>query len=399
MQKEDIRCPNCGYSIEISQALSNEIEIEYREKYEKEFELLKQSNNKLIEEKEEEFEKKLKEEKKLMESKLKKKAMESISVEMSDLKEELDEKEKKLQDSQKQELELRKKTRELQDKERELELETSRKIDQETEKIKEKVINEYDEKHRLKDAEKDKQLQDMKKQIDELKRKSEQGSQQIQGEVLELQLEEQLRKEFPFDEIIPVPKGVKGGDIIHNVMSRDGQIVGKIIWEAKRTKTWNDTWISKLKVDQSEAKADLAVLVSETLPDGLDNFKQINNIWVSDLKSAISLAFVLRELLVQANRSKNFQAGKEEKMELIYNYLTGAEFRNRVEAIVDSFSNMKQDLESEKRSIQKIWAKREKQIERVVMNTVGLHGDLQGIAGSSLPRIKQLELDTEDQGD
>jgi hypothetical protein len=372
--KETIKCPKCGEIIELSEAISRDIEIRLKERYEKELGKIQKS----------------------FEEKAKKEAQELVNLEISDLKEQLEEKTKNLKEAQKQELELRKRQRELEEKEEKLELELSRKIDAERQKIIEKASKEFEEKHQLKDAEKDKQLNDMKKQIDELKRKAEQGSQQMQGEVLELELEKSLNEEFPFDDIEPVAKGTRGGDIIQTVKTQSGRICGKILWETKRTKNWSDSWIQKLKDDQREVKADLAILASESLPKGLHHFRQISGVWVTDILSAVSLALALRVVLIQVARERAVQVGKKEKMEVAYNYLTGPEFKNRVEAIVESFTAMKEDLETEKRATQKIWAKREKQIERVISNTAGLHGDLQEIAGASLPTIKMLELPTDD---
>ncbi len=375
MTKETIKCPDCGSVIELSEAISHDIEIRLKQQYEN----------------------KIGKTKKAIEEKAKKEAQESLNIKISDLNEQLEKKTKNLKESQKQELELRKRQRELEEKEEKLELELSRRIDAERQKIIQKTSKEFEETHRLKDAEKDKQLDDMKKQIDELKRKSEQGSQQMQGEVLELELEESLKEEFPFDGIKPVAKGIKGGDIIQTVKTQSGRICGKILWETKRTKNWSDSWIQKLKDDQREAKADLAILASESLPKGFHHFRQISGVWVTDIISAVSLALALRVVLIQVARERETQVDKKEKMEIAYNYLTGQEFRNRVEAIVESFTAMKVDLEAERRAMLKIWAKREKQIERVISNAAGMHGDLQEIAGSSLPTIKMLELPNDDE--
>ena len=375
MTKETIKCPDCGAVIELSEAISHDIEVRLKQQYENEIGKTK----------------------KAIEEKAKIEAQESLNIKISDLNEQLEEKTKNLKEAQRQELELRKRQRELVEKEEKLELELSRKIDAERQKIIQKTSKEFEETHRLKDAEKDKQLDDMKKQIDELKRKSEQGSQQMQGEVLELELEESLKEEFPFDVIEPVAKGVKGGDIIQTVKTQSGRICGKILWETKRTKNWSDSWIQKLKDDQRDAKADLAILVSETLPKGFHHFRLISGVWVTDILSAVSLALALRVVLIQVARERETQVGKKEKMEIAYNYLTGQEFRNRVEAIVESFTAMKADLEAERRAMLKIWAKREKQIERVISNAAGMHGDLQEIAGSSLPTIKMLELPNDDE--
>ena len=375
MTKETIKCPECGEVIELSEAISHDIEIRLKQQYENKIEKTKKS----------------------IEEKAKKEVQESLNIKISDLNEQLEEKTKNLKEAQKQEIELRKRQRELVEKEEKLELELSRKIDAERQKIIQKTSKEFEETHRLKDAEKDKQLDDMKRQIDELKRKAEQGSQQMQGEVLELELEESLKEEFPFDVIEPVAKGVKGGDIIQTVKTQSGRICGKILWETKRTKNWSDSWIQKLKDDQRDAKADLAILASETLPKGFHHFRLISGVWVTDILSAVSLALALRVVLIQVARERETQVGKKEKMELAYNYLTGQEFRNRVEAIVESFTAMKADLEAERRAMLKIWAKREKQIERVISNAAGMHGDLQEIAGSSLPTIKRLELPNDDE--
>jgi len=373
--KETIKCPECGEVIELSEAISHDIEIRLKQQYENKIEKTKKS----------------------IEEKAKKEVQESLNIKISDLNEQLEEKTKNLKEAQKQELELRKRQRELVEKEEKLELELSRKIDAERQKIIQKTSKEFEETHRLKDAEKDKQLDDMKRQIDELKRKAEQGSQQMQGEVLELELEESLKEEFPFDVIEPVAKGVKGGDIIQTVKTQSGRICGKILWETKRTKNWSESWIQKLKDDQRDAKADLAILASESLPKGLQHFRLISGVWVTDILSAVSLALALRVVLIQVARERVTQVGKKEKMELAYNYLTGQEFRNRVEAIVESFTAMKMDLEAERRAMLKIWAKREKQMERVISNAAGMHGDLQEIAGSSLPAIKMLELPNDDE--
>ena len=375
MTKETIKCPDCGSVIELSEAISHDIEIRLKQQYENEIGKTK----------------------KAIQEKAKKEVQESSNIKISDLNEQLEKKTKNLKESQKQELELRKRQRELEEKEEKLELELSRKIDAERQKIILKTSKEFEETHRLKDAEKDKQLDDMKKQINELKRKSEQGSQQMQGEVLELELEESLKEEFPFDGIKPVAKGIKGGDIIQTVKTQSGRICGKILWETKRTKNWSDSWIQKLKDDQRDAKADLAILASETLPKGFHHFRLISGVWVTDIISAVSLALALRVVLIQVARERETQVDKKEKMEIAYNYLTGQEFRNRVEAIIESFTAMKVDLEAERRAMLKIWAKREKQIERVISNAAGMHGDLQEIAGSSLPTIKMLELPNDDE--
>ena len=326
----------------------------------------------------------------------KKEAETALSLELKDLREQNTEKNKKLEEAQKAELELRKKTRELEEQKKSMELEVARKIDEERNKIKQNALELFSEEHRLKDLEKDKKMSDMLKTIDELKRKGEQGSIQTQGEVLELDLESLLKSKFPVDEIVPVSKGVRGADILQKVYNHSGQYCGTIVWETKSTKLWNDVWISKLKDDQREIKAEISVIVSKVLPEGVSAFTNIEGVWITNPILACSLAEILRTGLIQVSQTKLSAVGKNEKMEAIYNYLSGPGFKQKVEAIVEAFKTMKEDLDKEKRAMTSIWAKREKQIERVIMNTAGMYGDMQGIIGASMPEIKMLEIGAEE---
>ena len=345
-----------------------------------------------MKDKDKELEEKLLSEKAKLEKQAKKKAEEVLSTELKDLKEQLEEKSKLIEDARKQELTLRKRTRELEEREKALTLEVQRTIDEEREKIWQDAQSKLQEQNQLKDAEKDRQLGEMRKQIEELNRKAEQGSQQAQGEILELELEDLLSSNFKLDEIEPVAKGVKGGDVIHKVQTKSGHYCGTILWEAKRTKTWSDGWIQKLKDDQRTLKAELAVLVSTVLPKEVRRIGNIEGVWICDFPSAIGVGMALREILTKVAQARSALTGKADKMEVIYNYLTGNEFRQRLEAVLEPFTIMKDDLDSEKRAMEKVWAKREKQIQRVVQNIAGMHGDLQGIVGTALPQIKLLEL-------
>jgi len=232
----------------------------------------------------------------------------------------------------------------------------------------------------------------MQQKIEELKQKAEQGSQQLQGEVQELELENLLRAKFPFDSIEPVPKGVFGGDILQRVVSQSGQPCGTIIWETKRTKNWSDGWLTKLREDQRTAKAEVSVLVSQVLPKGVEAFDVVEGVWVTNPRAALPVATVLRHTLLQVGMARQASEGQQTKTEMIYQYLTGPRFRHRVEAIVEAFSTMQEDLDKERKAIMKQWAKREEQIERVMGATVGMYGDLQGIAGKSLQEIEGLEF-------
>ena len=387
MPQDSIKCPKCGEAIPLSEALSHDIEERARQKYESQ-----------LSEKEKEFDGRLKKQQKELEPKLKKQAEDAVSVEIADLKAQAEDSQRKLKKAQESELTLLKKQRELEDREKTVDLEVARKVGEEREKIETTAKTRHEEQHKLKDAEKDKKLSDALKQVEELKRKMEQGSQQTQGDVLELELEGMFKREFPFDVIEAVSTGVRGGDIIQTVKTQSGRTCGIILWETKRVKNWSESWVAKLKDDQGDAKADLAVLVSEALPPGFHHFRQINGVWVTDIPSALSLALALRMALIQTANAKEVESGKDDKKDLIYRYVTGPEFRNRVTAIVEGFRAMKEDLESERRAMQKIWASREKQIERIISNTAGMHGDLEGLAGTALPQIKILELPMDDKG-
>ncbi|MDH4154180.1 MAG: DUF2130 domain-containing protein, partial [Nitrospira sp.] len=244
--------------------------------------------------------------------------------------------------------------------------------------------------------EKEQTIASMQTQIEELKRRAEQGSQQLQGEVQELELEAVLRTKFPRDTIEPVPKGEFGGDALQRVMGPLGQLCGTILWESKRTKNWSDGWLVKLRDDQRTAKADIAIIVSQTLPKDVESFDLVDGIWVTNAKSVFSLAVALRHSLIELASARQALDGQQTKTEMVYQYLTGPRFRHRVEAIVEAFSSMQEDLDREKKAITKQWAKREEQIERVMQATVGMYGDLQGIAGKSIQEIDGLELKTLD---
>jgi len=281
----------------------------------------------------------------------------------------------------------------LREKDETREIEMKKKLLEDREKIKEEERLRLEDEHKLKDLENFKKLQDVLKANEELKRKLEQGSQQTQGESLELTLEDGLKKEFPQDTISEVKKGVKGADLLQEVVDKLNRNCGKIIWESKNAK-WSETWISKLKEDQRQAKADLAVLVSANLSEDLKQkgmgFK--NGVWICNPKNFILLAMSLRFNLVNIYHEKQNGVNVDEKMRVLYEYLTGNEFKLRVEGIVESFSILQDDIEREKRWFSSKWARQEKEIRKVIDHTHGMYGDLQGVTGRALPEIKSLEL-------
>ncbi|WP_059369089.1 DUF2130 domain-containing protein [Treponema endosymbiont of Eucomonympha sp.] len=240
--------------------------------------------------------------------------------------------------------------------------------------------------------EQDKTIEDLKQRMQDAQKRAQQGSTQLQGEILELDTEALLAQAFPEDAIEEVKKGKKGGDIIQTVRLSSGRTAGKILWELKRTKTWSDGWLDKLKEDTRESKAELAVLSSEALPPYIEHFGYHSGVWITDIKYRLGLATALRESLKTAAAIKQANEGKADKAEQVFAYLTGTQFKQRVEAILESYAEMQGDLDAEKRAMEKSWAKREKQIERFVKNISGMYGDLQG-SGAALPHIPLLELE------
>ena len=296
--------------------------------------------------------------------------------ELADLQEVLKARDVKLAEAQQAQAELIKKQRELDDAKRELELTVEKRVQEGLGDVREKAKREAEEGLKLKVMEKDQTIASMQQKIEELKQKAEQGSQQLQGEVQELELENLLRAKFPFDSIEPVPKGEFGGDVLQRVVSQSGQPSGTILWESKRTKNWSDGWLVKLREDQRTAKAEISVLVSQVLPKGVEAFDVIDGVWVTSPRAALPVATVLRHTLLQVGMARQVSEGQQTKTEMIYQYLTGPRFRHRVEAIVEAFSTMQEDLDKERKAIMKQWAKREEQIERVMGATVGMYGDL-----------------------
>lgn len=309
-----------------------------------------------------------------------------------DLQELLAARELKLAEAQQMQAEFLKKQRELDDEKRELDLTVEKRIQAGLAEIRAQATREAAEGMRLKVAEKDQTIASMQRTIEELQRKAEQGSQQLQGEVQELELENILRARFPHDTIEPVPKGQFGGDTLQRVFSPAGVPAGTILWESKRTKSWSDSWLSKLRDDQRAAKAEICVLISQALPDNLETFDVKDGVWVAHPRLIAPLAAILRQSLIDLNTARLVTQGQQTKAEMVYQYLTGHRFRQRVGAIVEAFSSMSEDLDKERKVITKQWAKREEQIHRVITATTGMYGDLQGIAGKSIQEIEGLEL-------
>jgi hypothetical protein len=312
--------------------------------------------------------------------------------EIGTLQEVLKQRDAKLAEAQQAQAELIGKQRELDDAMRELDLTVAKRVQADLGSERDKAKKEAEDELKFKVMEKDQTITAMQRQIEELKRRAEQGSQQLQGEVQELELEALLAAKFPRDTIQPVPKGEFGGDVLQRVVGPLNQLCGTILWETKRTKNWSDGWLPKLREDQRTAKAEIAVIISQTLPKEIDTFGFVDGVWVADPKVALPVALSLRQSLIEVAAARQASEGQQTKMEMVYGYLTGPRFRQRVQAIVEAFSSMKEDLDREKKAITRQWAKREEQIDRVMQATVGMYGDLQGIAGRTLQEIEGLEF-------
>jgi hypothetical protein len=400
-------CPNCGTQIPLEEAVTHQIRAELvrelqvrsaqREKAFVDRETKLMALQTQLDERQEtldqEIERRVHAQADKLRAQARKHAETVLELQLKDLRAELSEKEQKLTEATKAELELRRRRRELESRQQALDLELARRMDEEREKIRQDAARVAAEEQHLRLSEKEKLIGELQKQIELLKQKAQQGSQRLQGEVLELEIESLLKQKFPSDEVVPISNGIRGADLLHLVRIASGLICGTIIWEAKRTQNWTQNWITKLKQDQRAQKAEIAVLVTQALPCGVKTMEFIDGVWVTNPSSAIGLATALRQGLVSLANSHLAADGKTGKMEQLYEYLAGTEFRQKIEAIVEAFVAMKNELESEQRAFAKMWARREKQIVQVITNTALMYGGIQGIVGqSTLPEIPSLEL-------
>ena len=377
MAEQSISCPACGKKIPLTRALRAEIEEsverEMRAKYEERLEAdLQRVQKEAV-----------------------RRAEKKAAQELAALREQIRDQVKELDEARRTELAMRKRERELERKQQDLELEVERRVATDRARLVTETQERLAEEHRLKDAEKERQLADMRRQIEDLRRKAEQGSQQLQGEVGEEELETLLRSNFPSDDIRAIGQGVRGADLHQIVIDSRSRKCGSILWECKNTRNWNDAWLAKLKHDQRALHADLAVLVSAVLPKGCTRFALIDGVLVTDFACAPCLAGVLRANLFELAQTRSAAMHKEEKLELLHRYLSGVEFRQRVEAVVEAFTAMRHDLDRERRAAERQWARRARQIDAVTLNVSGMYGDLQGML-PALPSIPLLELPAAD---
>ena len=324
--------------------------------------------------------------------------LEQREQQFAELKRQFDVNNAKLADAQNAQADVIRKTRELDNAKREVELSIEKRVEQSLAEVRASAKIEAEDALLAKVSEKEAKISGMQRQIEELRRKADLGSQQLQGEALELQLESILRDRFPRDAIERVKKGEFGGDILHHVLNPTGARCGTILWECKQTKAWNENWLRKLRDDQRAANADIALIVTSAPPRNVETFDLVDNVWVTKIRFAVPLATALRQTLIDVASSRQALSGRRTKIERVYQYLTGSDFRHRIEAIVEAFSDMQGDLERERRAMTRSWAKREQQLKEVFTSTAGLYGDLQGIAGRALPQIDSFHLPTIEDG-
>ena len=421
MSEAKISCPQCGHSFNPEEAIAKGVEARLSEEYHKKHQkflleqeekkkLLSRQSDSLIEQQKKfdeaqekarlEYSQKLKEDREriLKEAKLAadKEAKDGMEVLIKSLQEDLEKKKLENKTLQQKELDFMKREQAMEEAKEQMELEIQKRVFKGHQEAEAKAQLKLSEKFQLKEKEYQKQIEDAKKSAEEMKRKMEQGSMQLQGEVQELAIEDELRIAFPFDDIDEVSKGVRGADCLQSVKNQMQEVVGKIIYESKRTTTFGGDWIEKLKGDMLAAGADVAVLITQTLPKDQKSFTLINGVWVCSFSEFKSLALALREGILKVGTALSANENKGDKMQMLYSYLTGNEFRHQIEAIIGAFQTLEEELAREKRAMQQIWKRREKQIEKVISNTAGLYGSVKGIAGSSIKSIEALELDYTD---
>jgi len=405
-----IKCPNCGTSIDVQDILSHQLEDQIKQEYQQklteekkkfdsefeklnrekdDFEVKKKQENELFQDR---FDKRIKEEKKAIEEKLKIKLAEEQTEQFQALQTELNEKSEKLKELNLTKIEIEKLKREKGELKEQAEADAQKRLNDQLQIEKEKIRKSEEEKNELKFKEFQKKIDDQKALVEEMKRKQEQGSMQMQGEVQELAIEEWLTAQFPLDTIEEIKKGQRGGDCIQIVNTRTNQNCGSIYYESKRTKDFQPSWIEKFKTDIRVKGSNIGVLVTEVMPAGMERMGLKDGIWICNYTEFKSLCAVLRESIVQISSAVSSQENKGDKMHLLYDYLTSNNFRMQVEAIVEGFESMKNGLDSEKRAMQRIWKEREKQLDKVITNTIDMHANIRGIAGNAIQAVKALEL-------
>ena len=412
-----IKCPNCSTEIDINEVLYHQLENKYksehlaqtkkleaeieakRKEYKTHLDSLKAQEEALKEQKEkfeEEIKKatqiQLKAERVKLQENLRKEILDEQSESMALLQKQLEEKSNQVKELNVAKAQIGQLQREKEEMESAIMAKAELALNEKLKLEKEKIQKATDEQNELKLRQKDEQLRQLQEQLQIAQRKAEQGSMQLQGEVQELAIEEWLKEKYPFDTIDEVKKGARGADCMQIVHTRESQNCGKIYYESKRTKDFQKSWIEKFKADMREKGADIGVLVTDVMPSDMQRMGLYEGIWICSFEEFKGISAVLREQIIKIHHAMKSQENKTDKMSLLYGFLTSNEFKMQIEAIVEAFTTMQSDLDSEKRSMQRIWKQREKQIEKVLDNTINMYGSIRGIAGNAIGNIKALEL-------
>jgi hypothetical protein len=408
----EVKCPNCSHSFPIEEVMAEEYKNELRKKMlefqkkkdeeikKKDDDFLKKEQEFLQKEKQQAaaFQQKFENEKASFQKQLEENLRKSIATDFENqlqmLQNSNKDNEEKLKLSRQKELEFLKKEAELKNKEADLEIVMQRKLQEERHTLSEQIRKQEVEKNQIKDTENqlkfkeyEKQIEDQKKLVDEMKRKAEQGSMQLQGEVQELIVEELLMTNFPFDIISEVGKGIRGADCIQTIRNGSGQECGKIIYESKRTKDFGGDWVEKLKKDKIAVGADVAVIVTQCYPKGMDCFGEKDGVWICSFEELKAVAFVLRDGITKLYTATKSQENRGDKMHMLYDYLTSSEFSSQWNAISEGFMSMKMSIQSERNAMERMWKSREKQLEKVLLNAVHISGSVEGIAGKDVVKL------------
>ena len=383
-----ITCPKCGCEIPLTEVIEHQIEDQLaRELAERE-----EQHVAALSARELELRQEFAAEQAKREDALTLQATEQVAADLEGLQARVDEQAAELKEARAHELELRESRRKLEEERENLKLEVARTIDKERAAIVAQATERFNEEHRLKLREKDLELDLMKKQIKELQESSEQTRSGLQGEVLERDIESVLRERFPSDRIEPVKAGVRGADVLQTVRSPRGHDCGMILWESKRARNWSAGWVAKLKQDQNAARAEIAILVSSALPSDVRYMEWYEGVWVADTRCVAAIATAVREGLLSVAHTRSVDANRNEALDALYQYLAGKSFRQHIVTAVETFIEMEEDLHRERRSAERMWGKRAKQLERLEVNSSGMYGELQGIMGAALSSVELLEL-------
>jgi hypothetical protein len=387
-----VECPNCHNKFGVEEVIKSQIENSVKNDYDKKISDYKQivdSERAMLEKQKSEIGKQRQEMEEMIQSQLAKRLNSEREQINQKLAGEFEEKMKLLENDAKiareentqlrrKEIELLQTQQKLNDMKQNHELELERKLLEQQQQLRTEMESGMSQRYELQMRELRKQIDDQKKLAEEMRRKAEQGSMQMQGEVQELILEEFLAVKYPYDIISEVPKGKSGADIIQTVRNPLNAECGKIAYESKRTVSFNKEWITKLKDDMIAIKADIGVIVTQTMPQGVKSFSNIDGIWVCSFSEFESVVSVLREMLLSINQVKLQGINKSDAKEMIYNYLTSNEFNQRVTQIVDTFNKIRDGINKERTQMTKIWAMREKQIESIVLGMSEMFGSIKG---------------------